>query len=113
VNQFTFGLLTFSPSLKAAFDRILLRGIFDVLAVGVGDGGGCVCVFGGWALVFLGTAGDRFVATNFGLCFLLFVTLVFFLALQECRCQGLLESAGANPEKIGSLFSSIMAEAEP
>ena len=83
------------------------------MAVGVGDGRGCVCVFGGWALVFLGAAGDRFVATHFSLSFLLFVTLMFFLALQECRCQGLLKSPGANAEKIGSLFSSIMAEAEP
>lgn len=64
--------------------------------VNVGDIG----VRGGCAVLFLGAAGDRFVATDFGLGFCLFVALVFFLAFQKCRRQGWLDSASAHAEKI-------------
>jgi hypothetical protein len=93
--------------------------ILDVVASAFGDVNGVgayvsdIGVRGGCAVLFLGAAGDRLVATHFGLSFCLFVALVFFLAFQECGCQCLLESALADAGKIESLFPYIMTEVEP
>jgi|HubBroStandDraft_3_1064219.scaffolds.fasta_scaffold135809_2 hypothetical protein len=75
---------------RMSLDHTLLRGVFDVVAVVVGDGCGVgVCIGDGAAVLFLCAAGDCFVAAYFGLCFLLFVALVFFLAFLEGGCHRL------------------------
>ena len=65
-----------------------LSRVFDVVAVVVGDRR-CVAVRVGCgaAVTFLRAAGDRFVATYFRFCFLLFLPLVFLLALLERSCH--------------------------